>query len=72
MQATVIDAQIEQELEPQIRLWSIADYHQMIEAGILDEDDRVELLEEKIVLQAFSDVAISLDAMFPIAENLQS
>ena len=49
MQATVIDAQIEQELEPQIHLWSIADYHQMIEAGILDEDDRVELLEGKIV-----------------------
>jgi Uma2 family endonuclease len=49
MQATVIDAQIEQELEPQIRLWSIADYHQMIEARILDEDDRVELLEGKIV-----------------------
>jgi|GEM_PF-6685023 hypothetical protein len=51
MQATVIDTQIEQELEPQIRLWSIADYHQMImiEAGILDEDDRVELLEGKIV-----------------------
>ena len=49
MQATVIDAQIEQEREPQIRLWSIADYHQMIEAGILDEDDRVELLEGKIV-----------------------
>ncbi|PZU93547.1 MAG: hypothetical protein DCE90_16380 [Pseudanabaena sp.] len=49
MQATVIDVETEQELEPQIRLWSIADYHQMIEAGILDEDDRVELLEGKIV-----------------------
>lgn len=49
MQATVITTEIEQELEPQIRLWSIADYHQMIEAGILDEDDRVELLEGKIV-----------------------
>ena len=49
MQATVIDTQIEQEIEPQIRLWSIADYHQMIEAKILDEDDRVELLEGKIV-----------------------
>lgn len=49
MQATVIGAEIEQELEPQIRLWSIADYHQMIEAGILDEDDHVELLEGKIV-----------------------
>jgi hypothetical protein len=49
MQATVIDSQIEQEIEPQIRLWSIADYHQMIEAKILDEGDRVELLEGKIV-----------------------
>jgi Uma2 family endonuclease len=49
MQATVINTEIEKELEPQIRLWSIADYHQMIEAGILDEDDRVELLEGKIV-----------------------
>jgi len=45
MQATVITPETEQEREPQIRLWSIADYHQMIEAGILDEDDRVELLE---------------------------
>jgi hypothetical protein len=49
MQATVIDPEIKQELEPQIHLWSIADYHRMIEAGILDEDDRVELLEGKIV-----------------------
>jgi Uma2 family endonuclease len=49
MQAPVIEAQIEEELEPQIHLWSIADYHQMIEARILDEDDRVELLEGKIV-----------------------
>ncbi len=53
MQAIVVNAEInteiEQELEPQMRLWSIADYHQMIEAGILDEDDRVELLEGKIV-----------------------
>ena len=49
MQATVIDVETEPELEPQIRLWSIADYHQMIESGILDEDDRVELLEGKIV-----------------------
>jgi hypothetical protein len=49
MQATVIDVEIEQELESQIHLWSIADYHQMIESGILDEEDRVELLEGKIV-----------------------
>jgi Uma2 family endonuclease len=47
MQASVIET--EQEQEPQIHLWSIADYHQMIEAGVLDEDDRVELLEGKIV-----------------------
>ncbi|MCA6574827.1 MAG: Uma2 family endonuclease [Pseudanabaena sp.] len=45
MQATVT----EQEQEPQMHLWSITDYHQMIEVGVLDEDDRVELLEGKIV-----------------------
>jgi len=51
MQAIVSEPQIdlEQELEPQMHLWTIADYHQMIESGILDEDDRVELLEGKIV-----------------------
>ncbi len=49
MQATVTDVEIEPEIEPQTHLWSIADYHQMIEAGILDEDDHVELLEGKIV-----------------------
>ncbi|MFM7600500.1 MAG: Uma2 family endonuclease [Pseudanabaena sp.] len=49
MQATAITTEIEQELETQIRLWSIADYHQMIEAGILDEDDRVELWDGKII-----------------------
>jgi Uma2 family endonuclease len=47
MQAPVIET--EQEQEPQIHLWSISDYHQMIEVGVLDEDDRVELLEGKIV-----------------------
>ncbi len=51
MQAIVSEPQIdlEQELEPQMHLWTIADYHQMIESGILDEGDRVELLEGKIV-----------------------
>jgi|JFJP01.1.fsa_nt_gi Uma2 family endonuclease len=49
MQATIGDVETEPELEPQIWLWSIADYHQMIESGTLDEDDRVELLEGKIV-----------------------
>ena len=47
IQATVIEAKIEQ--ESQIHLWTVADYHQMIEAGVLDEGDRVELLEGKIV-----------------------
>ena len=46
MQATVIEAKIEQ--ESQIHLWTVADYHQMIEAGILGEGDRVELLKEKL------------------------
>jgi len=35
-------------LEPQRRL-SVADYHRMIAAGVLDEDERIELLEGVIV-----------------------
>jgi len=31
------------------RLLSVDEYHRMIEAGILDEDERVELLEGVIV-----------------------
>ncbi|MEK0081999.1 Uma2 family endonuclease [Benzoatithermus flavus] len=30
------------------RRWTVADYHRMAEAGILDEDDRVELLDGEI------------------------
>lgn len=30
-------------------LFTVADYHRMVEAGILDEDDRVELIEGEIV-----------------------
>lgn len=33
----------------QIHLWTVEEYHQMIEAGILTTDDKVELLEGKIV-----------------------
>ena len=47
MQATVIDSQ--SEFESQLHLWSIADYHQMIEAGILTSNDAVELLEGRII-----------------------
>lgn len=47
MQATVIDSQ--SEFESQLHLWSIADYHQMIEAGILTINDPVELLEGRII-----------------------
>jgi Uma2 family endonuclease len=32
-----------------LRLWTVDEYHQMIETGILDEDDRVELLEGQII-----------------------
>jgi Uma2 family endonuclease len=32
-----------------LRLWTVDEYHQMIETGILDEDDRVELLEGEII-----------------------
>ena len=35
------------DLEP--RPFSVADYHRMIDAGIFDEDERVELLEGVIV-----------------------
>lgn len=47
MQATVIDSQ--SEFESQLHLWSISDYHQMIEAGILTTNDPVELLEGRII-----------------------
>ncbi len=33
----------------QIRLWTVEEYHRMIEAGILMTNDKVELLEGKIV-----------------------
>ncbi|MCL1468235.1 MULTISPECIES: Uma2 family endonuclease [Argonema] len=33
----------------QIRLWTVEEYHRMIDAGILSPDDKVELLEGKIV-----------------------
>jgi Uma2 family endonuclease len=29
--------------------WSVADYHQMAEAGLLDESDRVELIEGELI-----------------------
>ncbi|PSB21168.1 Uma2 family endonuclease [Phormidesmis priestleyi ULC007] len=32
-----------------LRLWSVDEYHCMIEAGILTTDDKVELLEGKII-----------------------
>jgi Uma2 family endonuclease len=31
------------------RLWSVAEYHRLVEAGVIPEDDRVELLEGVIV-----------------------
>ncbi|MGL5061845.1 MAG: Uma2 family endonuclease [Microcoleus sp.] len=31
------------------KTWTVAEYHRMIEAGILNEDDQIELLEGRIV-----------------------
>ncbi len=39
-------------LQPATHRFSVADYHRMGEAGILDEDDRVELLEGQVVEMA--------------------
>ena len=33
----------------QIRLWTVEEYHRMIDAGILTTDDKVELLDGKII-----------------------
>ncbi|NJL78451.1 MAG: Uma2 family endonuclease [Richelia sp. RM2_1_2] len=33
----------------ELRLWTVKEYHKMAEAGIFDEDERVELLEGKII-----------------------
>jgi Uma2 family endonuclease len=32
-----------------LRMWTVEEYHRMAETGILDEDERVELLEGKII-----------------------
>jgi Uma2 family endonuclease len=37
--------------DPRLRRFSVADYHRMIETGILDETDKVELLEGNVVLK---------------------
>lgn len=33
----------------QLRLWTVEEYHRMAEAGIFGADERVELLEGKII-----------------------
>ncbi|MCV3216231.1 Uma2 family endonuclease [Plectonema radiosum NIES-515] len=40
-----------------LRLWTVADYHRMAETGILDEDERVELLEGKIIWKSAKSTA---------------
>ena len=37
------------EITIELRLWTVKEYHKMAEAGIFDEDERVELLEGKII-----------------------
>lgn len=34
---------------PACRLFTVAEYHQMIETGVIKEDDRVELLNGEII-----------------------
>lgn len=31
------------------KLWTVDDYHRMVEAGILTESDRVELLDGQVI-----------------------
>jgi hypothetical protein len=33
----------------EIKLWTVDEYHRLIDAGFLTEDDKVELLEGRIV-----------------------
>lgn len=36
------------ETSTRVRQWTVSDYHRMLDAGILAEDDRVELLNGQI------------------------
>lgn len=35
----------------QIHLWTVEEYHRTIDAGILTPDDKIELLEGKMVIE---------------------
>lgn len=40
---------LEPSLETSLRLWTVEDYHRMVEAGILQSDESVELIAGKII-----------------------
>jgi Uma2 family endonuclease len=50
--AQQVESQQEGEAQPRRRRFSIDEYYKMTEAGILSEDDRVELVEGEIVYMA--------------------
>jgi hypothetical protein len=46
-----------------LRLWTVEEYHRMAEAGILADDERVELLEGKIICKSSKETAHCSAAM---------
>ena len=56
-------------MEVKRRRFTVHDYHRMGEAGILHEDDRVELIEGEIVEMAAIGTTADCDDIDPYARN---